>query len=86
MDFDTIAELNYHLDHEIAQAFGFTLDEVDALPLTVLEELRSAQVQVEESRKIEPSKWAVKELKRYRANSSKSWILNLEARSAAKDN
>jgi len=51
MDFDTIAELNYHLDHEIAQAFGLTLDEVDALPLTVIEELRSAQVQVEESRK-----------------------------------
>ena len=85
MNFDTIAELNYHLDHEIAQAFGFTLEEVDALPLPVLEELRSAQVQVEESRKTEPSKWAVKELKRYRANSPKSWILNLEARKPGKN-
>ena len=50
MDFDTIAELNYHLDHEIAQDFGLTLEEVDALPLLVIEELRSAQVQVKKLR------------------------------------
>jgi hypothetical protein len=46
MDFDTIAELNYHLDHEIAQDFGLTLEEVDALPLPVIDELRSAQAMI----------------------------------------
>ena len=40
MGYDTIAELNYHLDHEIAQALGITLDEVDAMPLLEVEKLR----------------------------------------------
>jgi len=40
MEYDTIAELNYHLDHEIAQTLGITLDEVDAMPLLEVEKLR----------------------------------------------
>ena len=40
MEYDTVAELNYHLDHEFAQALDITLDELYAMPLLEVEKLR----------------------------------------------
>ena len=44
MGYATIAELNYHLDDEIAQTLGITLDEVDAMPLPEVEKLRRRMI------------------------------------------
>ena len=41
---DDTAQLNYHLDHAIAEKLDISLEELDALPLSEVEKLRLAEI------------------------------------------
>ena len=44
LDDDDAAQLNYHLDHAIAEKLDISLEELDALPLSEVEKLRLAEI------------------------------------------
>ena len=41
---DDTAQLNYHLDHAIAEKLDISLEELDALPLSEVEKLRLEEI------------------------------------------
>ena len=44
LDDDDAAQLNYHLDHAIAEKLDISLEELDALPLSEVEKLRLEEI------------------------------------------
>jgi|TARA_R110001606_G_scaffold114522_1_gene242088 hypothetical protein len=44
LDDDGAAQLNYHLDHALAEKLDISLEELDALPLSEVEKLRLEEI------------------------------------------